>query len=495
MKSPLRLPFDVYQRYRLVTDILGRIRDVEGEPLRVLDVGGRTAILREFDQQDRIDLVDLEPLEDVENLVVGNGCKLPFANGSFDAVCAFDTLEHVPPEARKAFVKECVRVARRWVVLAGPYHATRVAQAERILQRFLQEKLGYEHRYLEEHRHYGLPNRKAVEDQLRSLGAEVESVGHANLERWLALMCMSMYMDLDPALRELAGSVFAWYNKELYASDHARPVYRHAVIAALGDAPLPELDGMLAPPRAPKGAVEPFAKLAREMLAFDKERGEWAAVRAAFEQTVSEVNEDLAGHKESLEEMLEDIREKEQHVAEMTREYEEQLAEHRVALAESMGEVELRDQRIEELGEDLDATKAKVEELTHEAAKVQAVAADLEQQVAAERHQVAKRDEEITGLGERIDALEAKVEELRHQVEDKTSVLADREAVLANREQLLAEHREVLAARDVQVAEQQEAIGHLEAHLRDRNMELKRKPMAVLRRVMWLFFGKPPTVE
>ena len=209
--DPRALPFDVYQRYRLVTDILGRLRAAaakrDGNPkrrLRVLDVGGRTAVLREFDPDDDIALVDVEPLDGVEGLILGDGAKLPFQDDAVDVVCAFDTLEHVPPPARDAFVDECARVADSWVVLAGPYDAPAVVEAELTLQRFLKEKLGYEHRYLEEHRHHGLPVRKAVEARLRQAGAEVESVGHANLERWLIFLCVSFYLDLEPSLRELA---------------------------------------------------------------------------------------------------------------------------------------------------------------------------------------------------------------------------------------------------------------------------------------------------
>jgi hypothetical protein len=105
-----------------------------------------------------VTLVDLEPSSE-PGLVLGNGAALPFADASFDAVTAFDTLEHVPPRVREAFVRECRRVARRYVAIVGPYEHRRGREAERILQLFLKAKLGVEHRYLEEHRHHGLPDR------------------------------------------------------------------------------------------------------------------------------------------------------------------------------------------------------------------------------------------------------------------------------------------------------------------------------------------------
>ena len=119
MRDVLDLPFDQYQRYELVRALLENVRQ-PGESLDVLDVGGRTALLRQFLTQDRVHLVDVEP-SDADGLILGSGARLPFADDSFDLVAAFDTLEHVPPPLRDDFVAECARVSRRYVMLAGPY--------------------------------------------------------------------------------------------------------------------------------------------------------------------------------------------------------------------------------------------------------------------------------------------------------------------------------------------------------------------------------------
>lgn len=53
--------------------------------------------------------------------VQGDGCRLPFANKSYDLVFSNAVVEHVGgPEAQRAFVAECLRVARRWVFVAAP---------------------------------------------------------------------------------------------------------------------------------------------------------------------------------------------------------------------------------------------------------------------------------------------------------------------------------------------------------------------------------------
>ena len=340
--SILELPFDQYQRYRLVADIVEQVRD-PARPMTILDVGGRTALLRRFLPRDRVELVDLEPSSE-RGLVLGNGAALPFRANSVDLGCAFDTLEHVPPAAREAFVRECARVARSHVVIAGPYEAPKVVEGEKLLQRFLREKLSYHHRYLEEHRSHGLPERSATERELVDLGAQVVSIGHGNMERWLFQMCLALYMDLDPALRGLARSFHAFYNRELFRGDWSEPVYRHAVVAAFRGAKLPRQADLAA--MAPSSAATPGeskARLVQELLAFDREREAWTMERAAHKQVAQDLRGDLDGHRSTARELqaardrLEADLEREiaerareqREAADMARTLEADLSEHR----------------------------------------------------------------------------------------------------------------------------------------------------------------------
>lgn len=308
MRDVLALPFDQYQRYRLVADLVAEVERAapRGAPLRVLDVGGRTALLRSFLPEADITLVDLEASGE-PGLVLGDGSRLPFQARSFDVVASFDTLEHVPPQARDAFVAECARVSRGHVYLAGPYAAPEVDEAERLLQAFLKKKLGVEHRYLEEHRRNGLPNREAAAEILRSLGASVDCFGQGNLERWLVLMCMEMYMDHDPGLRSIAARFFRFYNRALYPSDHAEPVYRHTLVAALDGAPLPTGAGLFGPTAAPPGALASVAELGYELVAFDREKDVWEVEFARLRGVVADVEKDLSEHRERLAETEADL--------------------------------------------------------------------------------------------------------------------------------------------------------------------------------------------
>lgn len=285
----LGLPFDQYQRYRLVSDLLRQLRG-DGPALRVLDVGGRTAVLREFLHDARIDLVDVEASAS-PGLVLGDGSRLPFQDASFDAVCAFDTLEHVPVPLREAFVAEVRRVSRQWVILAGPYAHPRVEEAEALLQKFLEQKLGERHRYLDEHLHNGLPDRARTERQLEASGARVVSIPHGNLDRWLVLQCLAMYMDYDPALRPIARDFQRFYNESLYASDHAEPVYRHVIVAAIGSARLPKVEELLDAPVAPAGALRQSFDMLGNLVHFDRERTWWHSVRGELERVIASYKE------------------------------------------------------------------------------------------------------------------------------------------------------------------------------------------------------------
>lgn len=446
IRDPLELPFDQYQRYRVVADLLSVVRD-GANPLVILDVGGRTANLRSFLPKDRVHLVDVDP-SDEPGLVLGDGARLPFKDRAFDVVAAFDTLEHVPPAHRDAFVAECARVAKSWIVLAGPYASPAVDESERLLQRFLRDKLGVEHRYLDEHRHNGLPDMAGTRSVLEKAGARTSAIGHGNLERWLPLMCLSLYLDHEPELRGLAKAVFRFYNGELYASDHAEPVYRHAVVGALGAAKLPTALPGLAPPRAPAGVLARFDEVVGEFAAFDRARSAWTIERERLWEMAGTLEKDLAGHRDAL------VAERASRTGttEVVRTLEEDLAGHRAALTE------LRD----ELARTRSAAERTRAELDGELALARAAA------VAAER---ARDDERAARarLENQVDRMAAEAAALRADLDGHRATLAaEREDLAATRKTLeteradLAGHRAALAEQRAALAVERERARGLE---------------------------------
>lgn len=299
MADILDLPFDQYQRYELVHALLESVRQ-PGETFHVLDVGGRTALLREFLGKDRVDLVDIDP-SGVSELVLGSGARLPFRDNSVDVVAAFDTLEHVPPELRKAFVAECGRVARRYVMLAGPYDSPRVAEAEEILLDFLKTRLDWEHRYLAEHRENGLPDAAATTRGLEGAGARVSKYGHGALDRWLLLMSLELYVEHEPLLRNLAPRIYRLYNEHLFRSDHGEDVYRHAIVGVFGDSPVPSLERALDPVgSAPPELTKFLTTVGHELLRYDAVRDSFQPELDRVHDVVRSLEKDLGEHKSAL---------------------------------------------------------------------------------------------------------------------------------------------------------------------------------------------------
>lgn len=453
MSQALRLPFDQYQRYRLVTDILDRVRR-KGRSLRVLDVGGRTGLLRMFLKNDQVTLVDVEPGDISDGFVLGNGSALPFRDDAFDVVCAFDTLEHVPKSDRTAFVTECARVAGSYTILAGPYDSPEVKHAEVLLRRFLKEKLGIQHRYLEEHRQNGLPKRNVIEGQLEQQGAQVVSVGHANLERWFGLMCLEFYLDDDPSLRKMAESIYEFYNRSLYASDHRAPVYRHAVVAAMGKATLPDLSILFPDSAAPAGALASFNEMLKSLVAFDRERENWREERASFQQALQDLGSDLDGHRGTLQESKSDV------------------DGHRKTIEVLQADLEQHGKTIEALRareKELDQERKQVDELRHLAERK---AAEFEAQSSyfSERH-----DEEHLireGLEEDLRQHLMVVRDLRKELKETKASFA---TVTDDRDQhhvALAEARQGLAELQAHAAEITERRDEALAHAKALNDEL-----------------------
>ena len=230
--------FDRYARYaaidRAVRASLG------AGALRVLDVGDTAGHLHTFDPGLDVVGVDvqLEPLRlPGTPVALADGTRLPFADGTFDAVVSSDVLEHVAPEGRPAFLSELTRVSRDLVVVAAPFDTPGVAGVEELVRRYALIALGAEQPQLEEHRHNGLPDLEAAVAALVDAGAEVLTVGAGNLSDWLTMMVLRFQLEARPALRPLAEGYDTLYNYSFAHRNDEPPFYRHLIIARTGGPP------------------------------------------------------------------------------------------------------------------------------------------------------------------------------------------------------------------------------------------------------------------
>jgi len=137
----------------MVSQLLQKSLGTDNADIFTLDVGGRVELLSRFLPYK---VISVNP--DTTGQVMGSGLALPFVNNAFSAVVNIDTLEHLPAESRLPFLQECVRVARRFVVVAAPFASQGHGDLEVELNQLYQQVHGNPHQYLSEHVRYGLPD-------------------------------------------------------------------------------------------------------------------------------------------------------------------------------------------------------------------------------------------------------------------------------------------------------------------------------------------------
>jgi SAM-dependent methyltransferase len=90
------------------------------EPGTVLEIGPGPGLFKALGGLFgvRVETLDLDPDLDPDHVAPAE--SMPFADGSYDVVCAFQMLEHIPYQHSLAVFREMARVARTGVVISLP---------------------------------------------------------------------------------------------------------------------------------------------------------------------------------------------------------------------------------------------------------------------------------------------------------------------------------------------------------------------------------------
>jgi len=92
------------------------------KPQSVLEVGvGDGVVCGYLSRNTEIAYTSVDIADDVGADVIGSITALPFQDKSFDVVCAFEVLEHLPFETLGTSLSELARVAREKVILSVPH--------------------------------------------------------------------------------------------------------------------------------------------------------------------------------------------------------------------------------------------------------------------------------------------------------------------------------------------------------------------------------------
>jgi len=443
------LPFDLYQRHKLVQEAVERIRG-ERRRLAILDVGGAPGHLKAFLPRDHVVVADREGVQG-QGAVLADALALPFSDGSFDAVVSLDALEHVPPRRRAAFVKEMGRVTRDALLLTAPFDAPRVAEAESILDGFLRHRLKLDHRFLGEHLANGLPDREATARILARAVGPVVAVPNGCLDRWLLMMGLSFYLDADPNLADLKRQVSAFYNRNYYRSDNAEPAYRHLLAArrapaapldtaglhaAVGEADRPDFTAMAALMEATgidllKEAYQSIATLQEQMGNKNVHAANLVAERDHRQRVIETLQAEIGRRQERIESLKQEVeaasealRERGRRLLEVNHELQER-DRSRPGVTEDQERLrrEFREREVL-LRQQSEALPARLEAMTRELGRF----ADLAVMAREKEAEAARLSSRTSALDAEVERRGAALAELRVEVAAARAALRQREA-------------------------------------------------------------------
>jgi SAM-dependent methyltransferase len=291
----LRLPFDQYQRYRMVADAVELLREGEA-PIRILDVGGGEGNILKFLTGDQVTILDRQGTEGVPGLIEGDATALPFDDGAFDYVASVDVYEHIEPGSRERYLSELRRTARRGVLLAAPFESEVVRGAERVANEFHRSVHWKENAWLKEHAENGLPGLGQTREFFEGRGDEVSVLPNGYIPHWLVMMCLTFYR---PRLQPEPSGVFdranSFYNEFMYGLDNTEPCYRHLLVA-LREPTNAELGRLASPEANPERASQSTAFFAvlSAMITMNAHLARREGVLARKEAQINDLSRRLA---------------------------------------------------------------------------------------------------------------------------------------------------------------------------------------------------------
>lgn len=114
-----------YGNLERFTSYFYQVRELlDTAPKSILEVGVGDGVVSGYIKRNTgIEYKTADFAEDLHPDVVADIRKLPFADKSFDTVCAFEVLEHLPFEDFDKGLGELARVAKNYVVISLPHFA------------------------------------------------------------------------------------------------------------------------------------------------------------------------------------------------------------------------------------------------------------------------------------------------------------------------------------------------------------------------------------
>lgn len=234
---PSKLSPDGSGRFFMMARLLNILYGTPKKPLKILDAGGSSLYMSEIlkDTHLNYDITTIDILPKPKGFkgeyIQGDATKTDFSDKQFDTVVSTDVLEHVPPHLKDAFVKECIRVAKDFVIIAAPFDTIGVDEAEHATNDFNKFLFKEGQAWLEEHFEYKKPSLERVVDIAREVGYKPYVIGTNNLYVWLASTHTNLIeakLGLNKRKHVDANNLLS--QSILESGDMTPPFYRHFVV-------------------------------------------------------------------------------------------------------------------------------------------------------------------------------------------------------------------------------------------------------------------------
>ncbi|MDD1683748.1 MAG: class I SAM-dependent methyltransferase, partial [Methanoregula sp.] len=231
------LPFDQYQRYKLVSDIIDKFRTGE-EKFKILDVGaGFEENLKKFLPSDDIFCLDKEyPPEysHKEHFIPRDILTMEFEE-EYDFVVAVDVYEHISQIDRKKFIDTLIKVSKIATIIAAPFDREDVKRCESCANEIYKNSHGSDYIWLKEHLDNGLPSLPDTLDLIKIHHLDTVIIPNGYLPRWFEMISAYLLTEGKPEFQPVMTTLHELYNQYYYPYDNRNPAYRQALVIPKGE--------------------------------------------------------------------------------------------------------------------------------------------------------------------------------------------------------------------------------------------------------------------
>ena len=452
--SLLTLPFDEYQRYRIVTDIINQFR-MNGEVFTILDVGsGGREILGRFLPNDGVTYLDMElpeGYEKKENFILGDITKMHL-RAAYDFIVSIDTFEHIAPGSREHFLNEILNASATATIITAPFDTEGVASSEARANELYERTHGGGYRWLLEHSENGLPSVSRILKHIEGMGLEHVVIPNGFLDRWSKMISVFLLTEGLPQFSDAMTDLFEFYNENIYPLDTIRPAYRQVIVVNKRENK-PDLAPFLSTDIDPE-VVRETSKILDAKIAEIQSR-----YKASSEELIRYLTREVRGKQREIDDLnvhmkraVEDV----DHLMSINLQNQKRLEEFSV-IPDNDELIRMRDAQIKERDSLIEKQAGKIEEM-------EALVLERDVKIKEMGVLIIERDKKNNDMGALVQergALAEGLEDTSHNASQKKemdALIAEKDAIIQDRDARLQNLEDTITVRSLRKFQRLERV-------------------------------------